>query len=151
MGSLIEFRKRSNRLQVFKKQLRENVTLAEELFKSKLRQHKIKYQFQRPFFSKTFQCIADFYFKQDKANIIVEVDGMYHQTKDQKIKDEYRSKWLIENRGCKILRFTNDEVLNDIDNCLTRLSEFYLNTVGEIHNPSNNYLIFSIIVRNKPI
>lgn len=145
MGSLIEFRKRSNRLQEFKKELREKITPTEALFKKKLAQHKIRYQFQRPFFSKTFQCIADFYFKQDGANIVVEIDGHYHQTKDQKRKDEYRSKWLTENRGCNIIRFTNDEILNDSDNCLIRLADFYLKTVGKTKDPSNNYLIFSVI------
>jgi leucyl-tRNA synthetase len=145
MGSLIDFRKRSNRIQGFKKELREKITPAEAAFKKKLAQHKLRYQFQRPFFSKTFQCIADFYFKQDKPNIVVEIDGMYHQTDEQKRKDEYRSKWLIENRGCRIIRFTNEKVLNDLDNCITRLSEFYLNTVGKVKNPSDNYLIFSVI------
>ena len=49
--------------------------------------------------------------------LIVEIDGGYHFTGEQPQLDAERTKEL-EEQGFKILRFTNEEVIGDIDNVL---------------------------------
>src|SRR5690606_22668458 len=48
-----------------------------------------------------------------KSNLIVEVDGLIHQLPDNKQGDADRTAWL-EKEGYRVIRFTNDEVLNDL-------------------------------------
>ena len=56
--------------------------------------------------------IVDFFFRQ--SMVIVEIDGGYHYTEEQQKKDKERQDWL-EQKGYKILRFTNEQVLLDTD------------------------------------
>lgn len=141
----VDFRERCEKMQKFKFDLRKKMTPAEKVFKKTLSSHKLKYQFQRPFHSANFRCIVDFIFKTDMAKIVVEIDGGYHASIEQKRKDEYRTKWLSEKRKCRIIRFTNEEVLENIDGCVNALAIFYLKSVGKIENPSDNYLIFNTL------
>lgn len=141
------FRERSKKIQGFKFDLRKKATLSEIAFKKALKSHKIKCQFQRPFHSKSFKCIADFFFKSDNTKIVVEIDGGYHNSEEQIRKDKYREKWLTENRGCHIIRFTNAEVLNNPDECLRMLAFFYLKISNTPLNPSDNYIIFNTLIK----
>lgn len=52
--------------------------------------------------------------------LIIEVDGGYHNTQTQIILDKERDAFLQQN-GYRILRFTNEEVLMDIDNVLGQI------------------------------
>lgn len=63
--------------------------------------------------------IVDFYFRS--KNLVIEVDGSIHDTEKQKKKDIKRDAFL-KSCGFNILRFTNDEVLNDIDLCISKIS-----------------------------
>ena len=56
------------------------------------------------------------------AHLIIEVDGEYHQLPQQKIDDDKRTRWLNE-KGFKILRFTNDEVIGNIESVLHTIKE----------------------------
>lgn len=51
----------------------------------------------------------DFFFKEMK--LIVEVDGGYHTTEDQRKKDSYRDTLLKDRKGWRTLRLTNEEVM----------------------------------------
>src|SRR5690606_14257621 len=62
--------------------------------------------------------IADFYCH--KLKLIIEVDGKYHESEEQKISDLERSR-LLTFQGIQVLRFTNEEVLNDIELVLKRI------------------------------
>ncbi|MEO6639228.1 MAG: vitamin B12 dependent-methionine synthase activation domain-containing protein [Ginsengibacter sp.] len=53
--------------------------------------------------------------------LIVEIDGLIHQLPENKINDEQRTIWLNEN-GFKVIRFTNEEVLNKTENVLVKIS-----------------------------
>jgi len=64
--------------------------------------------------------IADFACISRK--LIIELDGGYHQLPQQKTSDNYRKEWL-ESRGFKVLRFTNEELFNGIDDVLDRINE----------------------------
>ena len=57
--------------------------------------------------------IVDFFFR--KSMLIIEIDGGYHDTEEQKEKDTIRQEWLEQN-GYTVLRFTNDQILFDTEN-----------------------------------
>jgi very-short-patch-repair endonuclease len=46
--------------------------------------------------------------------LCIELDGQIHNTEEQKIIDEQRSQHLNE-LGLKIIRFRNEEILDDIE------------------------------------
>ena len=56
------------------------------------------------------------------ARLAVELDGRYHQLPQQIIDDNLRSEWLNEH-GYKVIRFTNEEVMGDIESVLQRIRE----------------------------
>lgn len=101
--------------------LRENMTIAEKLLWSRLNNKQLGVRFKRQHPIDIF--IVDFYCHTYK--LVVEVDGEYHN--EQLDYDEGRTSEL-ENLGITVIRFTNDEVMDDIDRvvgrikrCLTRL------------------------------
>ncbi|MGC3979107.1 MAG: phosphoribosylformylglycinamidine synthase [Paludibacteraceae bacterium] len=70
-------------------------------------------------------CIADFVCLKKK--IVIEVDGKYHNDPEIEEYDKYRTQ-LFNNYGFKVIRFTNEEVLFDIENTLDKIkSELTLN------------------------
>lgn len=109
------------RAKKFKRKLIEKATLAELTLKQKLIDLNIFFQFQKPVpkgtYSKGFY-IPDFTipikYNKTKAKLYIEVDGGYHTTKEQQIKDNLRTKRLTK-KGNQVLRFTNNEVLNSLD------------------------------------
>lgn len=52
--------------------------------------------------------------------LIIEVDGLYHQLPENRISDEERTKDLNK-LGFEVLRFTNEQVLNDTDNVINTI------------------------------
>lgn len=62
--------------------------------------------------------IVDFFFR--KSMLIVELDGGYHFTEEQQKEDTIRQSWL-EHMGYNVLRFTNEEVLLDTDNMISKI------------------------------
>ena len=56
-----------------------------------------------------------------KDQLIIEIDGGYHLEDEQLEKDAERTSYLNET-GFVVLRFTNDEVLSDIDTVLEEIS-----------------------------
>jgi very-short-patch-repair endonuclease len=102
------------------KKLRENPTQAEELMWLSLRNNQLEgYKFRRQYPSLNY--IVDFYCHQLK--LVVEIDGEYHKTVEQKKLDKKRTV-NIQFQGLDVIRFTNEEVLNDIDSILRTIKEF---------------------------
>lgn len=62
--------------------------------------------------------IVDFFFR--KSMLIVELDGGYHFTEEQQKEDAIRQDWL-EHMGYKVLRFTNEEVLFNTENVISKI------------------------------
>lgn len=64
-------------------------------------------------------------YKIDIANreqkIAIEVDGYSHGALRVKAADAKKTKFL-ESRGWKVLRFTNDQVLNDLEKCVAMVT-----------------------------
>ncbi len=91
--------------------LRAGSTPAEEALWKEIRNGKLKgLKFKRQHSIGNY--IVDFYCASKR--LIVELDGQVHNTKDQKEKDEFRDLNLTE-MDFRILRFTNDQVLSDIE------------------------------------
>jgi acyl-coenzyme A synthetase/AMP-(fatty) acid ligase/very-short-patch-repair endonuclease len=98
---------------------RKNQTHAEEFLWEQLRGKKLKkYKFRRQHIIDTY--IADFVCLSKK--LIIEVDGLIHQLPENKISDQERTTWLKE-KGYEVIRFSNDEILFDIENVLKKIVE----------------------------
>ena len=65
--------------------------------------------------------IVDFLCHED--GLIIEVDGGYHSEPRQAEDDEIRSRRL-ENMGFHVLRFSNEEILNNIEDVEDRILDF---------------------------
>ncbi len=95
---------------------RRNETIAESVLWDKLRNKKEGYKFRRQHIIGQF--IADFVAL--KKGLVIEVDGNYHQLPENKISDSERTK-LLNNSGFEVLRFTNDEVLYQLNDVLQKI------------------------------
>ncbi|MBK7290426.1 MAG: DUF559 domain-containing protein [Chitinophagaceae bacterium] len=56
-----------------------------------------------------------------KKRLVVEIDGLIHQLPENKESDEIRTKWLNE-QGFKVLRVTNEQVINETEKTLELIS-----------------------------
>ena len=65
--------------------------------------------------------IVDFYCYE--LNLVIELDGYSHQFEEVLIKDELKQK-ALEHIGLNILRFDDDEVMNDINNVLNDIEGY---------------------------
>ena len=59
-----------------------------------------------------------------KEDLIIEIDGGYHFQEEQVVFDQARTAWLNE-QGFKVIRFTNEEVLLNIDNVLDKIKQVF--------------------------
>ena len=105
-------------LKEYAKENRRNLTEAEEKLWQEIRNRKIancKFRRQHPIagYIPDFVCL--------EAKLIVEIDGEYHDEEKQQQLDKWRTAWL-ENVGYRMLRFSNDEVLNNISFVLQNIS-----------------------------
>lgn len=57
------------------------------------------------------------------AKLIIEIDGEYHNNDEQRKEDEIRSDYL-NRHGFYVIRFTNSQVLMEIDTVLIRIKKF---------------------------
>jgi len=99
----------------FARQLRSEMTDAESYLWQRLRSrqiHGLKFRRQHPVgkFILDFACI--------EAKLIIEVDGGQHN--EMQIQDNQRTAWL-EAQGWKVLRFWNNEVLQNIEGVLVEV------------------------------
>lgn len=88
---------------------RKNPTPAENLLWQTIRNNKLGVKARRQHAIQGY--IVDFALLE--VRLIIELDGEYHNEEQQKIYDEARTEFLNE-FGLNLLRFTNQEVLNDI-------------------------------------
>ncbi len=90
------------------KEMRKNPTKAEALLWELLRKKDFVYKFRRQ--HPIYEYIVDFVCLE--KNLIIEVDGKIHE--HQLNEDAERQLVLEEKKGFKVIRFSNEEVLNDI-------------------------------------
>ena len=109
--------KYDNKLKPLGRQLRKNLTDAEGLLWSKIRMGQIeglRFNRQKPI----GKYIADFYC--DKARIIIEIDGGQHYEEKGILRDRTRDEYFYR-LGLKVIRFTNLDVLKNIDNVVEKI------------------------------
>lgn len=107
-------------LKVFARENRKNATLAESVLWEHLREGVSGERFLRQHIIGDY--IADFVSRH--GGLIIEVDGGYHSEPRQQEDDELREEYL-EKRGYHIIRFTNEEVLYNIDNVLETIEKYF--------------------------
>ena len=104
------------------KELRREMTPAEIQLWQRLRANRLDgWHFRRQQIIDGF--IVDFYCH--RAGLVIEVDGPIHQ--QQKIEDVERAKALSK-RGLRIIRFTNQEVMNNLDQVLRQIESELVST-----------------------
>jgi very-short-patch-repair endonuclease len=105
--------------------MRKNQTEAEKVFwnavrnrqvknKKILRQYALIFEHgdSKRFFVPDFICV--------ESALVIEIDGKIHE--QQKDYDELRS-YLIKKMGYRVIRFRNEEVLNDLGKVISKLAE----------------------------
>lgn len=101
------------------RELRGNMTDAEQLLWSRLRRkqlHGVQFYRQKP----VGPYIVDFF--APGAGLVIEVDGSQHSEPDHLERDRTRDQCLAD-EGLLVLRFDNREVLLETDAVLARISE----------------------------
>ena len=96
---------------------RKNKTNAEDKLWQRLRNNQLGSKVRRQHVIEDF--IIDFAFLNEK--LLIEVDGGYHNDDQQKIYDDMRTHVMGE-LGYEVLRFTNEEVEQNIEDVLTKIS-----------------------------
>jgi adenine-specific DNA-methyltransferase len=99
--------------------LRRSITPAERKLWMRLRNrqlHGAKFRRQHPI----GQYIVDFFCLE--ARLVVELDGSWHADDLKRTQDEHRTAYL-QNQGCTVLRFWNNEVTADVTSVLQRIAE----------------------------
>ena len=105
-------------LKEFARENRKNPTEAESILWQFLRDKQLGTTFKRQHIIDNY--IADFISLRQK--LIIEVDGGYHCLPDQILSDEERTE-ILNHWGYHLIRFTNEEVLSDIDKVLEKIKE----------------------------
>jgi leucyl-tRNA synthetase len=100
------------------KEQKKNPTEAEAILWQRLRANQTGHHIRRQHIID--QYIVDFV-SIDKM-VTIEVDGGYHEDEEQKKYDESRTAFLKE-LGFEELRFTNEEVMHNIDNVVERITQ----------------------------
>ena len=96
--------------------MRANPTEAEELLWNALCEQQIGCKIRRQHI--VSQYILDFAYLDNR--LAIELDGGYHNEKDQQYDDAVRTKNL-EQLGWRVLRFTNAEVFHDLESVLSQI------------------------------
>jgi very-short-patch-repair endonuclease len=106
-------------LKIFAQQLRENMTDAEKHLWWKIKMKQVKgliFYRQKPI----GEYIVDFYCP--KAKLAIEIDGSHHLVGEtieyDRIRDDY-----LSSLGLRVLRFTNNDVLNNMKRVLEEIEE----------------------------
>ena len=103
--------------------LRTHETKAEKILWEHLRKRRmegIKFRRQHP----TKKFVVDFF--ASEVNLVIELDGDYHQEKIQIFADEQRDKSLILDKFLTI-RFSDDQIFNSLESVLEEIRNKIIN------------------------
>jgi len=115
MERLMNYEKK---LKCLSRQLRHQMTDAERKLWSKIRNKQIggmQFYRQKPIGN----YIVDFFCS--KVKLIIEIDGGQHYERKNELRDGVRTDYLIS-QGFKVLRFTNLDILKNIDNVVNKIA-----------------------------
>ena len=107
-------------LKPFARTLRSNMTRYENILWQRIRKkqiHGVQFYRQKPMDS----FILDFYAKT--LNLAIEVDGGHHFT-DVGLKNDANRDFHLQSLGITTLRFTNTEILYQLENVLSSIENF---------------------------
>ena len=109
-------------LKAFARENRKNATLAESVLWEQLRDNNLGVKFLRQ------HVIGDYIvdFVSRKGGLVIEVDGGYHAERQKQEDDQYRES-VLEQMGYHVLRFTNEEVLYEIEDVIERINKYFKN------------------------
>jgi ATP-dependent DNA helicase RecG len=102
----------------FQKERKKQTTEAERILWEQLKTKKLGVKFRRQHIIDTF--IVDFVALSKR--LVVEIDGKYHDNENQQQADEMRTAILNE-LGFKVIRFTNEEVIFEIERVVEQISK----------------------------
>ena len=92
------------------------MTLEESIIWDRLRGKQLGHRFRRQHiigdYIVDFVCLSSL--------LVVEIDGKYHQEEETQQNDEVRTDFL-NSLGYKVIRFTNEEVVADIDHVINQI------------------------------
>ena len=97
-------------LKEFARENRKKATLAEQILWEALRRNSLGVKFMRQHIIGDY--IADFASRE--GGLVIEVDGGYHSERTQAKNNEIRTA-VLERMGYFVMRFTNEEVINETD------------------------------------
>jgi very-short-patch-repair endonuclease len=101
------------------KKLRKRMTYTEKVLWQELRKNRLRYfYFRRQHPISRF--IVDFYCHE--LRLVIEVDGSYHYSAEQREKDLNRTAEL-EKFGIKVIRFDNNEIIRNIRKVTSQLHD----------------------------
>ncbi|MFT3702963.1 MAG: vitamin B12 dependent-methionine synthase activation domain-containing protein [Agriterribacter sp.] len=119
-------------------QQKQNPTEAETVLWQLLKGKKLEsYKFRRQHI--ILQFIADFVCLRKK--LIIELDGGIHDLPESKINDQQRTE-ILEERGFKVIRFSNQEMLYNTNNVLNTITEA-LNHLPDVDSSSEEAEVLS--------
>ena len=107
-------------LREYARKNRRNATLAEQYLWEHLRGKALGVDFLRQHVIGDY--IADFVSRHD--GLVIEVDGGYHSEPQQQ-EDDATREYNLERMGYHVMRFSNEEVLYDIDNVIRQITEYF--------------------------
>ena len=105
------------------RELRKNSTKAEKIFWESVRNKNFcskkiyrQYPIFRDITGKETFFVADFYCYEEK--LIIELDGEYHQ---YRLKEDKERTEILNYLGLRVIRFSNDEVINNLTEVLNKI------------------------------
>lgn len=110
---------------------RENPTPAEARLRDALTEAGVHHAFQEPVLGKF---IADFVILEGCGDLIVEVDGGYHDTKTQRKRDFKRTQDLRKSKY-RVIRFRNEQVIDSTGDVLYRIRKEMMRPVVDPLTP----------------
>ena len=114
-------------LQALARELRKKPTSSEELLWQLLRnRHLLGFKFRRQHQFGNY--VTDFYCRE--ARLAIECDGGVHDRNEQWHHDQLRDAYMIS-QGIRVLRFTNERILNDTEGVLDEIAKHLPLPLGE--------------------
>lgn len=110
--------------------LRKEKTPEEKLLWEELKANKLlglRFKAQHPIGN----FIADFYCH--KIKLVIELDGQWHETTEQKSYDDGRT-FEMEELGITVIRFSNSEIRNEMSKVLTSIKEICIKLLSTNSN-----------------
>jgi len=118
-GDFLEMLPFNKTLKAYARDLRKNMTDAENFLWSRIRKKQLKgFQFYRQ--KNIGEYIVDFYCPA--AKLIIEVDGGQHYAEHGKERDNKRDAFM-QSLGFRVLRFSDIDVLKDLPGVLTKIHD----------------------------